>query len=249
MLLPNPAGHYHFLKGIDPYSSGVIADPGFEIVHVILRDQPPWRLGFERVEAHLAAQGLGRSALCGVQLRCPRPYSIEGFIRFNDEYRRLLGEWELLLDGLNPVARTNVAPSLEPPREPCMFAFSYSAPAAAGLAPSLVVAGAGELRGSALEASAIVRRGDTSEEGMRDKAVCVMEIMEQRLQGLGAGWEQVDQVNVYTVHPLDGFLEEVLLERMGPARQLGIHWHHTRPPVEEIEFEMDLRGVHRVLML
>ena len=249
MLLPNPAGHYHFLKGIDPYSSGVIADPGFEIVHVILRDQPPWRLGFERVEAHLAGQGLGRSALCGVQLRCPRPYSIEGFIRFNDEYRRLLAEWELLIDGLNPVARTNVAPSHEPPREPCMFAFSYTAPAAAGLAPSLVVAGAGELRGDALEASAIVRRGDTSEEGMRDKAVCVMEIMEQRLQGLGAGWEQVDQVNVYTVHPLCGFLEEVLLERMGPARQLGIHWHHTRPPVEEIDFEMDLRGVHRVLML
>ena len=171
MLLPNPAGHYHFLKGIDPYSSGVIADPGFEIVHVILRDQPPWRLGFERVDAHLAEQGLDRSALCAVQLRCPRPYSIEGFIQFNDGYRRLLAEWDLLIDGLNPVARTNVAPSHEPPGEPCMFAFSHTAPAADGLAPSLVVAGAGELRGGALEASAIVRRGDTSEDGMRDKAV------------------------------------------------------------------------------
>ena len=249
MLLPNPAGRYHFLKGIDPYSSGVIADPGFEIVHVILRDQPPWRLGFERVDSYLAEQGLDRPALCGVQLRCPRPYSIEGFLRFNDEYRGLLADWELLLDGLNPVARTNVAPSREPPREPRMFAFSHTAPAAAGLPPSLVVAGAGELRGDVLEASAIVRRGDTSGEGMRDKAACVMDVMEERLRGLGAGWDLVDQVNVYTVHPLDGFLEEVLLERLGPARRLGLHWHHTRPPVEEIEFEMDLRGVHRVLML
>lgn len=249
MLLPNPAGHYHFLKGIDPYSSGVIADPGFEIVHVILRDQPPWRLGFERVDAHLAEQGLDRSALCAVQLRCPIPYSIEGFIQFNDGYRRLLAEWDLLIDGLNPVARTNVAPSHDPPREPGMFAFSYTAPAAGNTPPSLVVAGAGELRGSALEASAIVRRGDTSEDGMREKAACVMDAMEERLQGLGAGWDLVDQVNVYTVHPLDGFLEEVLLQRIGPARRLGIHWHHTRPPVEEIEFEMDLRGVHRVLIL
>ena len=248
MLLPNPAGRYHFLKGIDPYSSGVTADPGFEIVHVILRDQPPWRLGFERVDSYLAEQGLDRPALCCVQLRCPQPYSIEGFIRFNDGYRRLLGEWDLLIDGLNPVARTNVAPSHEPPPEPRMFAFSHTAPAA-GLPPSLVVAGAGELRGDVLEASAIVRRGDTSEEGMRDKAACVMDVMEERLRGLGAGWDLVDQVNVYTVHPLDGFLEEVLLERLGPARRLGLHWHHTRPPVEEIEFEMDLRGVHRVLML
>lgn len=249
MLLPNPAGHYHFLKGIDPYSSGVIADPGFEIVHVIFREEPPWRLGFERVEAHLAEQGLGRSSLCGVQLRCPRPYSIEGFIRFNDGYRGLLAEWDLLLDGLNPVARTNVAPSHESPPEPRMFAFSYTAPAAGNPPPSLVVAGAGELRGDALEAGAIVRRGDTSEEGMREKAVCVMDVMEERLRGLGAGWDLVDRVNVYTVHPLCGFVEEVLLRRIGPARRMGIHWHHARPPVEEIEFEMDLRGVHRALRL
>ncbi len=249
MLLPNPAGHYHFLRGIDPYSSGVIADPGFEIVHVILRDQPAWRLGFERVEAHLAAQGLGRSALCAVQLRCPSPYSIEGFTAFNAEYRRLLAGWGLLVDGLNPVARTNVAPSHAPPREPRMFAFSYTAPAAGGLPPSLIVAGAGELPGSVLEAGAIVRRGDTSEDGMREKAACVMGVMEERLRGLGGSWDLVDQVNVYTVHPLCGFLEEVLLGRLGPARRMGIHWHHARPPVEEIEFEMDLRGVHRVLML
>ena len=48
MLLPNPAGNYHFLTGIEPYSSGVIADPGFEIVHVTLARPCPYREGFDR---------------------------------------------------------------------------------------------------------------------------------------------------------------------------------------------------------
>ena len=43
MLLHNPQGHYRFLKGIAPYSCGVIADEGFEIVHVTLATPPPWR--------------------------------------------------------------------------------------------------------------------------------------------------------------------------------------------------------------
>jgi hypothetical protein len=250
MLIANPAGHYHFLKGIDPYSSGVVADPGFEIVHVILRDTPAWRVGFERIAAHLASEGLDRAALCAVQLRCPKPYSIDGFIGFNKEYRGVIAEWDLLIDDLNPVARTNVAPSYAPPSEARMFAFSYTTRAADRDLPlSLVIAGAGELRDGVLEPDSIVRRGDTSDDAMRDKASLVMKVMEERLDGLGARWDLLNQINVYTVHSLSGFVEDVVLNRLGPARRMGIHWHHARPPVEEIEFEMDMRGVHRELVL
>ena len=40
-----------------------------------------------------------------------------GFIEFNQGYRTILEEWDLLLDGINPVARTNVAPAVAPPAE------------------------------------------------------------------------------------------------------------------------------------
>ena len=52
--------------------------------------------------------------------------------------------WGLLQDGLNPIARTNVAPELGPRNEPCLFGFFYTVVSAAAK-PSFVVAGAGEL--------------------------------------------------------------------------------------------------------
>ena len=53
MLIANPQGHYHFLKGIDPYSCGVVADPGYEIVFVTLRSPTSWKEGFHLIDRHL----------------------------------------------------------------------------------------------------------------------------------------------------------------------------------------------------
>jgi len=39
------------------------------------------------------------------------------------------------------------------------------------------------------------------------------------------------------------------LNRAGPSAIHGIRWHYTRPPITEIEFEMDLRGVRTELHL
>ena len=131
-----------------------------------------------------------------------------------------------------------------------MHAFAYTMPAAVtNQPPSLVIAGAGELRDGVLVAEGIVRRGDTSPEAIREKAAYVMKVMEERLDGLGARWDLLNQINVYTVHPLGGFIEDVVLNRLGPARRMGIHWHHARPPVVDIEFEMDMRGVSREFIL
>ncbi len=250
MLIHNPEGHYHFLKGIDPYSCGVVADPGYEIIFVTFREAPPWRRGFAVVDAHLQAEGRDRASLCSIQLRCPQPYPIDGFISFNDEYRAVLSDWDLFREGLNPVSRTNVAPAYSAPAETLLHAFAYVVPASKpNMSPSLVIAGAGELRDGVLDAGGIVRRGETSPEAMREKAAYVMQVMETRLDGLGARWDLLNQINVYTVQPLQGLIEDVVLSRLGPARRMGIHWHHTRPPVQEIEFEMDMRGVHRELIL
>ena len=83
-----------------------------EIVRVVLAEPLPWREGFERVDAYLAAEGCDRVALCAMELRSPAPFTMQGFIDFNREYCAVLKAWGLYVDELNPVARTNVAPGV-----------------------------------------------------------------------------------------------------------------------------------------
>jgi hypothetical protein len=243
MLLAHPEGQYHFLQGIAPYSCGVVADPGYEIVHATLEQPLPWRRGFDWIEAYLGDLGRGRGALCAVELRSPAPFSMRGFIDFNRAYCAVLESWGLYVGGLNPVARTNVAPRHEPPEAVALHGFSYTVPSPPGSSPTLIVAGAGELRGGILEAERIIRPGDTCPAAMREKAVYVMSVMEERLRGLGGGWGLVTAVDVYTVHLQENLLEDTVLPGLGAARRHGLRWHCARPPVLDIDFEMDLRGV------
>ena len=144
-LIDHPIGNYRFLPGIAPYSCGAVAAPGFEIVHVTFQEPPPYRTGFERVARILAESNRPKGALCGVELRCPRPYSFDGFAAFNAEYTVLLRGWGVFVNGVNPVPRTNVAPVVFPPSEPLLYGFSYTRPAACNLSPTIIVAGGGEL--------------------------------------------------------------------------------------------------------
>ena len=205
MLIAHPHGHYHFLQGIDPYSCGVIADPGYEIVHVTLSRALPWREGFDRIDAHLKAE--------------------------------------------NWAARSNAThlshDAIRPPSEPVLHAFSYVVVNDQIDRQTLIVAGAGELREGILVTEGLIRPGDTSPESMREKATYVMQVMDQRLKGLGGDWDLINEVNVYTIFPLEGILEDILLPTMGPAHRHGIRWYYTRPPVVDIDFEMDLHGVVR----
>ena len=130
-LVDHPAGNYRFLPGIAPYSCGAVSAAGFEIVHAIFQRPPPYRAGLEGVAEFLSAEGRPRAALCGVELRSPRPYTFQGFAEFNAGYAAILKSWGLFVDGVNPVARTNVAPVVDPPREGLLYGFSFTRPCAA----------------------------------------------------------------------------------------------------------------------
>jgi hypothetical protein len=84
---------------------------------------------------------------------------------------------------------------------------------------------------------------------MKEKAAYVVEVMRDRLHRLGADWPDVTAINVYTVHPIESFLAEVILRNVGAAAIHGVTWHLSGPPVKDIEFEMDMRGVARRLWL
>jgi hypothetical protein len=244
MLLPNAAGGYAFLRGIGPYSAGVAAAPGFMIEHVRLAHPVPLRAGFEVIAARLQAAGRPKAALCAMALRSPAPFSFAGFDEFNARYVDILKSWGLLLDGVNPVARTNVAPAVDPPAEPSLYSFGYTLPDS-GARPSFIVAGAGELPEGSLDPADVVRRGETSPDAIVAKARFVLGLMATRLHGLGASWDAVTATDIYTVHDLNALLAAEVLPRIGSAAGHGVVWHYTRPPIVGIEYEMDLRGCER----
>ncbi len=249
MLFENKKGQYQFLKGIEPYSCGAVAANGYEVVHATLSEPVPWREGFERVDVHLRESGRIRQALCGVELRCPKPHPMDGFIRFNEDYCELLASWDLHVDGMNPVARTNVAPLYNPPENTTMHGFSYTTPCREETGRTFVVAGAGELLEGELVRDGIVRRGETGPDAMREKAEYVVQVMADRLAGVGAAWSEVTAVDVYTAHRLDRLLDEAIWPGVKAARRHGLRLYSARPPVIGIEFEMDIRGVRREIRI
>ena len=248
MLLKNSLGHYHFWKGIAPYSAGVVADPGYEIVHVRFAQPLPLAAGLARVRTEVAAAGRPIHALCAMALRSPRPFTFTGFNEFNAGYVKMLVAWGLLVDGQNPVARTNIAPELSAPPAPAVYSFSYTVPSSVK-ARTFVVAGAGELPEGSLDPHDVVRLGETSPDALRAKIRFVMGLMTGRLKGLGVAWDQVTTSNVYTVHPICGEIEKEIVRPMGAGAAHGFTWHYSRPPIESIEYEMDLRGVRREVVL
>lgn len=248
MLAPFKQGNYSFLRGIAPYSAGVRADSGYEIVHVTLQRPVPLKTGFTVVKEHLAANGRPVHALCGMELRSPRPFTFAGFNEFNQGYVEVLKEWTIVVDGVNPIARTNVAPEIAAPEVPSLYGFSYTVHSS-GKRNTFVVAGAGELPEGSLRPEDVVRRGDTSVEGLREKVRFVMGLMSSRLKGMDLGWDGVTTSSMYTVHPVCGMIADEIVRPMGASAKHGITWHYSRPPIESIEYEMDLRGVGRDIVL
>jgi hypothetical protein len=248
MLSTCEKGNYRFLPGIAPFSSGVVALPGYQVVHATLRRPMPYRKGFELIDGHLRGEGRPRAALCAIELRIPEPLTPDGFDSFNQGYRALLTEWDILLEGVNPIARTNVAPLVGAPAEASLYGFAYTLPGGPST-PTFVVAGSGEMRDRAADMAGLVRRGETTPAAMREKAAFVVGVMRDRLHGLGGDWTDVTAINVYTAHPIEHLLADTILGNVGAAAVHGVHWHLSRPPVKEIEFEMDMRGVARRLYL
>ncbi len=241
-------GGYRFARGPFQYSMGVAAEPGFEIERVRFRNPVPLDESFSAIEAYLKSLDRPLAAFCACELRSPAQLTGEGFTEFNRRYVVTLERWGVYRDGVNPVARSNVCPEVDPPREPGFHAFSYTVPVRPGAVPSFVIAGAGEAReGEGSFNERIVRFGDTSPAGLREKARCVLEAMERRMQWLGFNWHDVTATQAYTVFDLYPFLADEIAAR--DAMRGGLTWHYARPPVQGLDYEMDVRGVAREIVV
>lgn len=240
-------GGYRFIKAVFQYSGGIAAEPGFEIVRARLARPLALEQGFEAIEAHLKTAGRPLAAFCACELRSPAPFTEQGFLEFNKVYARTLERWGLYKEGVNPVARTNVCPAFEPPPKPSLYAFSYTVPAEKGARGTFIVAGGGEApEGKANYRDFIVRRGDTSPGGMREKVRYVMAEMERRLAALGFSWKDAISTQAYTVHDIGPLVEAEIVRRGAAAG--GLAWHFARPPIVDLDYEMDVRGAAREIV-
>jgi hypothetical protein len=235
-----PQGGYRYIEGVFQYSGGVAAETGFAIERVRFRNPLPLNDGFAAAETHMRTMGRPTTSLCACELRSPEQFTEHGFTAFNKHYVGLLERWGVYAGGRNPVARTNVCPEYGKPSEVTLFAFSYTVPTR-DARRTFVISGSGEAReGEGRYRDSIVRLGDTSVDGLREKVQFVTKQMQSRLSALGFTWRDASSTQAYTIHDIGRLASQELFGKgIAPG---GLEWHFCRPPVIDIEFEMDVRG-------
>jgi hypothetical protein len=227
-VLKSPGG-YRFLPVDGPFSAGVAAEPGYRIVRVRVPRHTPLEAGFQLVEETLGAAGRPLTSLCAMELRIPQPLTREGFAEFNKGYVAQHERWGLRVDGHLSPARTNVAPELEPPPGPSLHAFCHTVEGQGR--PTFVISGAPEPPGT--------------EGGLAAYWAAMGDIMEERMGALGVGWEDATETQFYGTRADHQLFDD---EHLGHFRELvrpGLRWHFSRPPVDELRLEIDVRALAR----
>jgi hypothetical protein len=237
------AGNYRFIPAVFQYSSGVAASSGFEIERVRFENPVPLADGFAQAARYIQATGRPLTSFCACELRSPAAFTEQGFRKFNEHYVKTLAEWGVYDGTTNPVARSNVCPEMDPPPEPSFHAFCFTRPLEDST-PTFVIAGGAEARGgSGTYPERIVRYRDLSPEGLKDKVRFTVRAMEERLSAFGFAWKDTTGVQAYSIRDFHPVLADELVRR--GALHSGLTWHFARPPVVDLEYEMDCRRVMR----
>jgi hypothetical protein len=232
---PFAAGNYHSLAASGrPFSEGVVADPGFDLVHAVFVRPLALHDGIEAARRHVEAAGRPATALAAFELRIPAPLSREAFDAFNAPYRERMAALGLTAGGEVVTARTNVAPAGGGVSEPALYAFTYTVPGRVGPRPAFRLSGATETR----------RDGSTA-----DKLRSIMDKLTERLMELGVRWDDSTAISLYGPTAETCGLDAGVLAGLGAAGLHGLTWFPSRPPLQGLQFEIDARGVGAELLL
>ena len=237
-------GGYRYIPGVFQYSAGVAAESGYRIERIRFSRPLALAEGFRWIEQYVFAAQRPLAAFCSCELRSPEPFSESGFNSFNETYVNTLARWGIYdpVTKANPVARSNVCPEINKPAEPSIHAFCLTVPAET-TAPSFVISGSGEApEGKGSYGKFVIRPGDVSADGLREKARAVLGEMERRMTQLGFGWRDTTATQIYTVHDIHAHFAQEIVHR--GAAEHGLVWHFCRPPVVGLDYEVDCRAVH-----
>jgi hypothetical protein len=245
-LLDVEAGGYRVLPAGQVFCGGVVPLEGFEIVHALFTPWVPLKDAWGVIERYLESIDRPVKALCGMELRIPAQLSMEGFRAFNQPYITQLRKWDLILPlgNYSAVCRTNVAPALEPPKEPSVHAFSFTAPAQ-GRSTTFCVSGTADIdvRGK------IVAEGDVSPTGMKQRLQYCIDAIGERLAQLDLDWSAATHIDLCYAREIGNLMETVVLPGVKGAAAHGIRVHHARPPILGAEVELECRAVRREITL
>jgi hypothetical protein len=206
----------------------------------------PLKNAWSAIERYLKSIDRPLQALCGMELRIPAQLSMEGFRAFNQPYIAQLRKWELILPlgNYSAVCRTNVAPAAEPPNEPSVHAFSFTAPTRTKSA-TFCVSGTADIdaRGK------IVADGDVSPAGMKQRLQYCVDMIAERLAQLDLDWSAATHIDLCYARDIGNLLETVIVPGVKGAAAHGIRVHHARPPIVGAEVELECRAVRREITL
>jgi len=226
-------GSYRFLAVPGgPFSAGIVADAGLDLVHATFFRPVPLEQGLDAAARHVEAAGRPVTALAAFELRIPEPLSRQGFDAFNAPYVQRMAAMGLTGGSDMATARTNVSPTVAGVDEPSVHAFTYTVPGRGRPGPAFRLSGTTETRGG----SAAERLGSIVEE------------LERRMAELGVAWEDSTAINVYGTEAAAAALPAVL-PSFGAAGLHGLVWLPSLPPIADARFEIDARGVGTEIVL
>jgi hypothetical protein len=222
------ADGYRFLSRPGrPFSAGVAADPGFEILR--FRFDPPRPLergGYEAMEQAVTESGRPPEALCAVELRSPKPFTPAGFDEFNRGYVARLERWGLRQGASMAPARTNVAPERSPPSEVSVAAVCFTRGARTETSRGFVISGEAD---------------DPALSDLRAKWDRIHRELELRLEALGLGWDGASEIGLYA--PGGSIAALRAIPGLVEPYQDRLVVVESRPPVDVYTLEVDVRSV------
>ena len=219
---------FRFLPADGPFSSGVAAEPGFDIVRVRLPHHTPLTKGFHAIEQAVQWSHRPINALCALELRIPKPFDRVEWKDFNDGYIAQWNSWGATVDGRIPGARTNVAPEIDPPGGASLYAFCFSMPSERG-GKDFVISGATEPEGTP--------------GGLPAYWSAIVKELENRMKALGVGWADATETQLYAKRADHDLFESHDLPRFAEVIRPGLRWVFARPPIETLKIELDVRRV------
>ena len=231
MPTDNKTGNYRFLGAEgQPFSGGAVADSGFDLVHATFERPLPLDEALEAATRHLRDASRPTQAIAGFELRIPAPLTANTWGDFNRGYIERLKSMGLEVDGLFPAARSNLA--IDGVSEPSVYGFHYTVPGGRGR-PAYVMSGAPEEKPADLESM----------------LKSMMRTLSGRMGELGVSWEDATRIQLYGVDDVQALLVDNVLRQLGPAGVHGIHWFPSRPPIEGLILEIDVRAAGTELTL
>jgi hypothetical protein len=66
---------------------------------------------------------------------------------------------------------------------------------------------------------------------------------------MNVSWADATASDIYCVHNIHPLMAKTILPMLDEGNRHGVRWYFSRPPIIEIEYEMDIRGVRQEIIL